>query len=139
MFETIIKAAENFCIHQIRDEYLISNDLTKDRTLVAYIDVNAHTGQKYRVYISAQKAFIQRVSLVFLEEDNSDDETLQDMLLETTNLIVGSAKVIAEESDISYNIETPFFEKDGVFDYEYDEIKTLQIKDDKISIAIKEF
>lgn len=138
MFNTIIEAAENFCIHQIRDKYTISDDVNKDRTLIAYIDIDAQGGERHRVYISADKAFIQKVSYIFLEEDESDDETLQDMLLETTNLIVGSAKVLAEKSNEPYCINTPFFEKDGNFDYEYDKLKTIHMQDDKLSIAIKE-
>ncbi|QFR49357.1 chemotaxis protein CheX [Sulfurimonas lithotrophica] len=138
MFNTIIEAAKNFCVHQIRDEFTLNDTLNKDRTLIAYIDLDTHSGNKYRVYISADKSFIQKVSYIFLEEDESDDETLQDMLLETANLIVGSAKVLAEESNNSYSISTPFFEKDGSFDYEYDNIKTIQVQNDKLSIAIKE-
>ncbi|MCW8839161.1 MAG: chemotaxis protein CheX [Thiovulaceae bacterium] len=138
MFNTIIEAAKNFCIHQIRNEYTINDTLNKNRTLIAYIDIDTHAGNKHRVYLSAEKAFVQKVSTLFLEEDESDEETLQDMLLETVNLIVGSAKVLADESNSSYSINTPFFEKDGTFDYEYDDIKTLQVQDDKLSIAIKE-
>ncbi len=138
MFNTILKATENFCIHQIRCEYSVADEINKDRTLIAYIDIDADNGSKYRIYLSADKEFVQKVSFVFLEEDQSDDETLQDMLLETTNLIVGSAKVLAEESDESYNIKTPFFEKIGSFDYEYDEIKSFKMDNSSLSIAIKE-
>jgi CheY-specific phosphatase CheX len=138
MFNTIVKAAENFCIHQIRCEYTINDELNKERTLIAYIDIDANSGEKHRVYISADKAFVQKVSYIFLEEEESDDETLQDMLLETTNLIVGSAKVLAEESNESYNIKTPFFEKDGNFDYEYDSSKSFILDNSQLTIAIKE-
>ena len=99
MFNNIIEATQNFCTHQIRDEFIINDEFNKDRTLIAYIDIDTHSGQVYRVYLSAEKAFVQKVSNVFLEEDESDDETLKDMLLETANLIVGSAKVLAEETE----------------------------------------
>ena len=138
MFKTIIKAAENFCTHQIRCDYKIEDQISKGRTLIAYIDIDLHNGSEYRVYISADKAFVQKVSQIFLEEDESDDETLQDMLLETTNLIVGSAKVLAEDSDESYTIKTPFFEKDGSFDFEYDSSKCFTIDNSQLYIAIKE-
>lgn len=72
---------------------------------------------------------MQRISKVFLEEDNSDEETLIDMALETTNLIVGSAKVIAEEADENpYTINTPHFEKIDNFNFEYDEAKVIKIE-----------
>lgn len=138
MFSTILEAAENFCIHQIRLPHTVHSDLIKERTLIAYIDIDLQSGTKHRVYLSADEAFIQRVSKLFLEEDDSDEETLIDMALETTNLIVGSAKVLAEDSLTSYTINTPHFEKNGEFDFEYDDIKVVQIEDDKLTIAIKE-
>jgi len=138
MINTIIQAAENFCIHQIRIPHTTQDDLSKTRTLIAYIDIDTQSSEKYRIYLSADKDFIQRISFIFLEEEQSDEETLIDMLLETVNLIVGSAKVLAENSDNPYTISTPNFEKNGKFDLEYDVIKTLQIEDDKLSIAIRD-
>jgi len=139
MLTTILQASENFCIHQIRQEYKIDDNLPKKRTLIAFIDITTTDGAKYRVYIASDEAFMQRVSLLFLEEDESDEETLIDMTLETANLIIGSAKVIAEESDSNpYTISTPHFEKIGLFDFEIDDAKTLIVGDDTLSIAIKE-
>ena len=138
MISTIIQAAENFCVHQIRLPHSVHNDTNKTRTLIAYIDIDTKNNEQYRVYISADKAFVQRISFVFLEEEDSDEETLMNMLLETVNLIVGSAKVLAEDSGNPYTINTPNFEKNGKFNLKYDEIKTLQIEDDKLSIAIRE-
>ena len=40
MLKTIIKASENFCIHQIREPYEINNGEIKKRTLIAYIDID---------------------------------------------------------------------------------------------------
>lgn len=81
---------------------------------------------------------MQRVSYLFLEEE-SDEETLIDMTLETANLIIGSAKVIAEELDENpYTINTPHFIKIGKFDLEYDSAKTITVNEDEVTIAIKE-
>jgi hypothetical protein len=139
MLSTIIEASENFCIHQIRIPHEINDTIPKKRTLIAYIDIDAHNGQKHRVYVASDKNFMQRVSKLFLEEDESDEETLIDMALETTNLIVGSAKVIAEESNINpYTINTPHFEKIDIFDFEYDQVKVIKVEDDELIVAIKE-
>lgn len=139
MLETIEEASINFCIHQIQEPHTIEDGLTQKRTLIAYIDIDAQDSQKYRVYIASDQGFMQRVSKLFLEEDESDEETLVDMTLETANLIIGSAKVIAEEANKNtYTIGTPYFEKFDVFDLAYDEAKTLKVEDDSISIAIKE-
>ena len=139
MLETIVEASKNFCIHQIRESHSLSDNISKTRTLIAYIDINTGTGSKHRVYVAADALFMQKVSKLFLEEDESDEETLVDMALETTNLIVGSAKVIAEESTKNtYTIGTPFFEKHDIFDFHYDEAKLLKVEDGILIIAIKE-
>ncbi|MDA3909102.1 MAG: chemotaxis protein CheX [Sulfurimonas sp.] len=139
MLKTIIQASENFCIHQIRKPHVINDGINHKRTLIAYIDIDTQDGKKHRVYIASDENFMQRVSKLFLEEDNSDEETLIDMTLETTNLIVGSAKVIAEEANENpYTINTPHFEKIDNFDFAYDEAKIVKIENDEMIIAIKE-
>jgi len=140
MLNTIIEATENFCIHQIRIPHTINDKLTEDRTLIAHIDIEMQEESKnHRVYLGASKNFVQRISTLFLEEDESDEETLMDMMLETANLIVGSAKVIAEESNTNpFIIKTPHFEKIDKFDFEYDQAKVIKIENDEMIIAIKE-
>ncbi|MFT7860812.1 MAG: chemotaxis protein CheX [Sulfurimonas sp.] len=139
MLNTIEEAAINFCIHQIGEDHTLSDGITKKRTFIAYIDLDAQGGKRYRAYIASDQGFMQKVSKLFLEEDESDEETLCDMTLETANLIIGSAKVIAEEqNDSPYTINTPFFEKIGEFDCQCDDAKTLIVGDSEITIAIKD-
>ena len=139
MINTILKAGENFCIHQIRLPYQISDTIEKTRTLIASIDIDAKNGSRYRVYVAAEPAFVQRISKIFLEEEESDEETLVDMALETVNLIVGSAKVLAQDKDeSSFTIATPVFDKVDIFQYPYDEAKMIEIGNDRIIFAIKE-
>jgi len=139
MLKTIIQASENFCIHQIRLPHVVGDGINEKRTLIAYIDIDAQDGKKHRVYLASDTSFMQRISKLFLEEDESDEETLIDMILETTNMIVGSAKVIAEEANQNpYTINTPHFEKVDNFDFEYDEAKIIKIENDEMIIAIKE-
>ncbi|MDF1884139.1 chemotaxis protein CheX [Sulfurimonas sp. SAG-AH-194-C21] len=139
MLTTIKKATENFCIHQIRELHQTIEGISKKRTLIAYIDIDAQDGTSHRVYIASDEAFMQRVSYLFLEEEKSDEDTLIDMTLETANLIIGSAKVIAEEiAENPYTIGTPHFVKLGIFDLKYDSAHTIIINEDEITIAIKE-
>ena len=139
MLTTILQALENFCIHQIRIKHTIKDEISQKRTLIAYIDIDTTLGNVHRVYIASDKNFMQRISKLFLEENESDDETLMDMALETTNLIVGSAKVIAEEANENpYTIKTPHFIGVDTFDFEYDQARTISIENDEMVIAIKE-
>ena len=139
MLNTIIEASENFCIHQIRKPHVLHDNVQTQKTLIAYIDICTQNGEKHRVYVGSDSNFMQRISKLFLEEDESDEETLIDMTLETANLIVGSAKVIAEESVINtYTINTPHFEKHDVFDFAYDAIQYIKIDNDILFVAIKE-
>ncbi|MDT8338679.1 MAG: chemotaxis protein CheX [Sulfurimonas sp.] len=139
MLNTIIEASKNFCVHQIRLPYELHDNVTQMRTVIAYIDIQSINGTKHRVYIGATPNFAQRISTLLLEEDDSDEETLIDMTLETANLIIGSAKVLASESNSgSYTMSTPYFEKIDVFDFIYDRAKVLRVEDDEMIIAIKE-
>lgn len=139
MLKTIQIASENFCIHQIRAQHNVNEGISKKRTLIAYIDIDMQDAKKHRVYIASDEAFMQRVSMLFLEEEESDEETLIDMTLETANLIIGSAKVIAEEDNENpYTINTPHFLKLGDFDFDFDQAKTIIVGDDELTIAIKE-
>ncbi len=138
MLNTIEKAAENFCIHQLGTQCCKKDGVSQKQTFIAYIDINTQEDQNYRVYLASEKEFLQKVAQLFLEEDESDDETLQDMMLETVNLIVGSAKVIAQENEHTFTIQTPHFEKIDTFSYPYNEASSIALDDALLSIAIKE-
>lgn len=139
MFKTIKKASENFCIHQLRLPYEISSGICSENALITYIDIDAKDSSKYRIYFASEPTLMQKVVTIFLEEEDSDEESLINMTLETANLIVGSAKVIASEDEVenSYNINTPHFEKNGKFDFEYDESILFDIQNEKMFLAIK--
>jgi len=137
MLKFILKAAENFCIHQIRLPYVIDENTDTLKTFIAHIDINTVDSKTYRIYIAGEKSFIQKVSEIFLEEEESDEETLIDMTLEITNLIVGSAKVIAK-NEKEFNIGTPNFMEISNFNYEYDDIRIINIEEYNLIIAIKE-
>ena len=139
MLKTIIEASQNFCIHQIRVPHEIHENISQMRTLIAYIDIETRDKKSHRVYLCASPGFAQRISTLYLEEDESDEETLIDMMLETANQIVGSAKVLAEESNENpFVICTPHFEKIDEFDFDYDQAKVVKIENDEMIIAIKE-
>jgi len=138
MFPIILQAAENFCIHQIREPYTISDAVHKKRTLIAYIKIETTNKSKYRVYVACEPAFVQKIAQIFLEEDVSDEETLVDMTLETLNLIVGSAKVLAKETNEEFTISTPDFVALAPFETEYEQASVFTIGSKTMILAIKE-
>jgi hypothetical protein len=108
MLPILVEAATNFCIHQIRLPYHLSPSSLKKRTLLAYIDIETAEGEIHRAFIGCDETLIQTITSIFLGEENSDEETLVDMLLETTNMIVGNAKVLAGELyQTAIRISTP--------------------------------
>lgn len=138
MLPIIIHAAENFCQHQLQLSHEPSKEESKKRTLFAYIDIESLNGEAYRVYIGCDKPLIQMITETFLGEDESDDQTLIDMLLETTNMIVGSAKVLASEMyETSMNIMTPFYLPEYSLEEILDEKKFLNIDNGKMMIALQ--
>jgi len=138
MLNSVQTAAENFCIHQMGIECKSVNAVIDEKMYVAYIDVSVKDEVNYRIYLAASSSFIQSVTTLFLEEEDSDDETLKDMMLETANLVIGSAKVLAEGSEQPYEIATPNFEGITAFTFAYDEIATLSNDKNSLTIAVKE-
>jgi len=138
MLAIIVHAAENFCLHQLRLPFERIIDFPKKRTLLAYIDVEADDKSLHRVYIGCDDILIQAITEAFLGEESSDEQTLIDMLLETTNMIVGSAKVLAEESyETSLNIMTPFFVSNNECEGDLEEIQHLSVDNGAMTIALK--
>jgi hypothetical protein len=138
MLSFILKAAENFCIHQIRLPHHVKPLFPKKRTLIAYLDVENSHGDKHRAYIGCDETLLQCITEIFLGEETSDMETLQDMLLETTNMIIGSAKVLCEEASLTpFIISTPHFHANDHFTMDAEGYHTFYIADGEMGIALK--
>jgi len=138
MLSFIIKAAENFCIHQIRLPHRLEPHLPKKRTLIAYLDIEESNGVKHRAYIGCDDVLLQCITEIFLGEEISNQETLLDMLLETTNMIVGSAKVLCEESSSNlFTISTPHFHSNDHFTLDTGGYHTFHVADGEMLIALK--
>lgn len=137
MLPIIVEAAANFCLHQIRLPYEIKPLPPQKRTLFAFIDIEAN-GTTHRAYIGCDPTLIQTITEIFLGEDESDEQTLTDMLLETTNMIVGSAKVLAAEAyDTSMMIATPFFVSEELAHIQPDAVQCIDINNGELTIALK--
>lgn len=141
MIDIIVQAAENFCIHQIRLDYVSQKPEQRpaSKTLLAYIDVTTANDVVYRTYIGCNESMNRLLTKIFLDEDDSDEESLIDMLLETTNMIVGSAKVVAQkEFGTTMDISTPFLADEDVCEtLNLDESHCIKIDDCYLAIATK--
>jgi hypothetical protein len=139
MLPIIVEAATNFCIHQIRLPYDLVPTSSKKRTLLAYIDIETTNGETHRAYIGCDAMLIQSIAEIFLGEDESDEQTLIDMLLETTNMIVGSAKVLAGELyETTMTIATPFvLSHEEIASLQLDEVQCIGIDGGEMTIALQ--
>jgi len=110
MISIIIEAAENFLHNQIDLKTKRINTLTQLRTVIASIEVKMDDGETKTIYLGFNESLIKEIVSVYLMEDDADDEMMKDMALESTNMIVGSAKVLAEEAEKEhFMITTPKF------------------------------
>lgn len=142
MISIIIKAAENFLHNQIelktnRQDNLAS--IPQVRTVIASIDIKMDDGEIKTVYIGFNESLIKKIVSIYLMEDDADDETMKDMALEATNMIVGSAKVLAEEAEKEhFMITTPEFKAIEEFENcTCSEISILNTQNDSLVIGIK--
>jgi hypothetical protein len=139
MFDIIVQAAENFFTHQIGLPFEVKAGQSEMRTIIASIDIETAADTTHRIYIACNDAMIASITELFLGEEIDDEETLTDMALETTNLIVGSAKVLAEECDaLAFTIQTPHFVKRDLFDIACDQTRTVHIDGKQMTLGIKE-
>ena len=139
MLPIIVEAATNFCTHQIRLPYDLVAESSKKRTLLAYIDIETTNGDTHRAYIGCDAMLIQTIAEIFLGEDESDEQTLIDMLLETTNMIVGSAKVLASELyETTMTIATPFIlSHEDSASLQLDKVQWIGINGGELTIALQ--
>ena len=109
MIDYITKAAEHFIEHQIRAEYASVPVFTSANSVSTYIEILIDS-QTQKVFLTYDKELLQRIATIYIMEENCDDKTLEEMALETTNMIVGSAKTLAAEDECHFNIKTPFID-----------------------------
>jgi CheY-specific phosphatase CheX len=111
MIATIVQSAVNFCKHQLTKECTVLQKAPHiPKIFIASIEI-LQNDKTYDVLIGIEKGLLQTICELFLFEEESDDACLQDMLLETTNMIVGSAKTLAqkEKRGHKFTIATPTF------------------------------
>ena len=142
MISLIIEAAENFLHNQIELKTEKSSNidsLPEMRTVIASINVKMDDGEIRTVYLGFHEQLIKEIVSVYLMEDDADDATMQDMALESTNMIVGSAKVLAEAAEKEhFMITTPEFIAIEEFNNcSCTEISVLNTAKDSLVIGIK--
>ncbi|MDD5051391.1 MAG: chemotaxis protein CheX [Sulfuricurvum sp.] len=138
MLPIIVQAAENFCLHQLSFVCQSMENINQKRTLLAYIDIETDEGVFHRAYVGCDYSLVQVIAEIFLGENTNDEQTLIDMLLEITNMIVGSAKVLAAEAyEKTMLIATPFFVLDNSVHTTFDSVHHLGIENGAMMLALK--
>jgi len=107
--------------------------------------INPHTGYVSKIEIKGDFNFdiyavIPKSKLDYIAEfwfGDSDDYDVEDLTKEIINLIVGNAKVIAKNRDITFNISTPEFL--GKYDkIEYDDLIKFKFRNSCFYLLFKE-
>ena len=139
MVSIIIQAAENFLRDQIQLVPEEADALSQLRTVIASINVKMDDGKIKTVYLGFNEALLKEIVSVYLFEDEADEQTMIDMALESTNMIVGSAKVLAEQAEKEhFMITTPEFKAIEEFqDSQCSEFSVLNTSKEGLIIGIK--
>ena len=97
MIDVLSQATHNFVQHQLR---LTSQDESKvERSELFHANITlTKNGEDEPANFYYTNDFIQLVSEALLGEPSEDQEAIEDLISETTNLIAGSAKTIAENA-----------------------------------------
>lgn len=97
MIDVLSQATHNFIQHQLR---LTSDEVGVIQQYDLYRSgIELHSaGQTQQVNFYYSDEFMQLICLAMLGEEAEDDETLEDLIKETTNLIAGSAKILAAQT-----------------------------------------
>ena len=136
MIHYLKEAAKNFTIHQIREEFTLTQKDESLRTVIAYIDTDHGDNKTVRVYVCVENSLLKKITELLLMEEVDDKETLCEMALETSNLIIGSAKVLAEEAGTHFSISTPHQSNESIDDF--DEHFSIEVGDSFMSVYTKE-
>lgn len=95
--DVLSQATHNFVEHQLR---LTSTEVDLSQEYELYhsdIDLLSD-GEKQQANFYYSDDFMKMICLAMLGEEAEDDETLQDLIKETTNQIAGSAKILATQT-----------------------------------------
>ncbi len=139
MISLIVEAAENFLQNQIELKTEKTDTLSQVRTVIASIDVKMDDGETKSVYLGFNESLVKEIVSVYLMEDDPDEQTMIDMALESTNMIVGSAKVLAEEAQKEhFMITTPKFKAIETFNNcKCSQLSVLKTPKEDLVIGIK--
>jgi CheY-specific phosphatase CheX len=124
--ELIEKAMKNIFIDIFSCDLKTSTSKEITNYFSSSIDIIIKNNETKTVYFKVPKASLQAMmTAYFFEEDNSDEDLL-DFCLEFANLMVGRAKVFAQNENIFFDIKTPkvvdnidSINLDQKFHYEY--------------------
>ncbi len=109
MKEAIVEATKHFCEDILDFKLSEAKSIGKD-LYGASIPIYEN-GKETNWYLFFKKESLNEVAKVLLFEDNLNEDDLDDLLKEISNLIIGQAKVLLEEKNknSSYKIGTPEF------------------------------
>ena len=69
--------------------------------------IDIHGAEPLTIHVYVRPHSLKKMAHLFLLEESPDPETLEDLIQEVANIIVGRAKVDAAANDLHFDIGTP--------------------------------
>jgi CheY-specific phosphatase CheX len=103
------------------------------RGFMSKIDIKGD--KNYSVYVVVPKEKLDYIAELWFGDSSEYD--IEDLTKEIANLIVGNAKIVAQDKGVSFEISTPEFV--GEYDtFEYDDILKFKFKNRCFYVIFKE-
>jgi CheY-specific phosphatase CheX len=105
--DALIKSTQNFTKEVLDAETPVYESCPLYHAYSASIEIEGD--ENYHIAVHIAEKSLKKMAYLFLFEENPDAETLEDLIKEISNIIVGKAKLHASQSGLSFTIKTPQF------------------------------
>lgn len=139
MLERIIEASNDYFKQIFENDSSATQTFLSEDFFVSKIKAFSDS-ISLEVYLFLDKSLVEFVYEFMLFEKAKNLDEIKDFTCEIANLIVGSAKVLAQNDEIPFNISTPIFvsQASDIVSQDYLEVANFQINQKAFSIRTRQ-